>query len=415
MAVLGIVAEFNPFHNGHLHLVEEALKKENFSAAVCVMSGNFLQRGEPALCDKWSRAEMAVRCGLDLVIELPFCFAVRSAWYFARGAVNLLAQTGVVTHLAFGSESGDINGLNAVASVLASEPDEFKNNLRSQLNKGLNYPAARSLALQDYLSSTPDLEHLLMGPNNILGIEYLRVIIENCLPLIPLTIPRQGNYHDPSLDYFSSATAIRKSLEQNQSLQLVATAMPKACLERLEKDIFVGRAPVHTDALEQAVFFQLRSRSTAQLQTIYEVNEGLENRLHNAAITSHTLEELRHRVKSKRYSLTRINRTLLYSLLALSKTQMQVFDLNGPQYIHVLAFSAKGQEILQEMKIKCTLPVLSRGSDVKQAYMGVFGRQVQDMIAVDVLADDLYVLGFPNPQHRQGAQAFTSTPFILSD
>ena len=119
MAVLGIVAEFNPFHNGHLHLVEEALKKDTFSASVCVMSGNFLQRGEPALCDKWSRAEMAVRCGLDLIIELPFCFAVRSAWYFARGAVNLLAQTGVVTHLAFGSESGDINSLNAIASILA--------------------------------------------------------------------------------------------------------------------------------------------------------------------------------------------------------------------------------------------------------------------------------------------------------
>jgi len=415
MAVLGIVAEFNPFHNGHLHLVQEALKKESFSAAVCVMSGNFLQRGEPALCDKWSRAEMAVRCGLDLVIELPFCFAVRSAWHFARGAVNLLAQTGVVTHLAFGSESGDITRLNAIASVLASEPDEFKTSLRSQLDKGLNYPAARSLALQNYLSSTPDLEHLLIGPNNILSIEYLRVIKENCLPMIPLTIPRQGNYHDPSLGYFPSATAIRKSLEQNQSLQHIAPAMPKNCLERLKKDISLGRAPVHSDALEQAIFFQLRSRSTAQLQEIYEVAEGLENRLHNAAITSHTLEELRHRVKSKRYSLTRINRTLLYSLLALSKTQMQAFDLDGPQYIHVLAFSAKGQEILQEMKIKCLLPILNRGSEVKQAYMGGFGRQVRDMIAIDVLADDLYALGFPNPQHRQGAQAFTSTPFILSD
>jgi phosphate acetyltransferase len=274
MAVLGIVAEFNPFHNGHLHLVQEALKKESFSAAVCVMSGNFLQRGEPALCDKWSRAEMAVRCGLDLVIELPFCFAVRSAWHFARGAVNLLAQTGVVTHLAFGSESGDITRLNAIASVLASEPDEFKTSLRSQLDKGLNYPAARSLALQDYLSSTPDLEHLLIGPNNILSIEYLRVIKENCLPMIPLTIPRQGNYHDPSLGYFPSATAIRKSLEQNQSLQHIAPAMPKNCLERLKKDISLGRAPVHSDALEQAIFFQLRSRSTAQLQEIYEVADG---------------------------------------------------------------------------------------------------------------------------------------------
>ncbi len=415
MAVLGIVAEFNPFHNGHLHLVEEALKKDTFSASVCVMSGNFLQRGEPALCDKWSRAEMAVRCGLDLIIELPFCFAVRSAWYFARGAVNLLAQTGVVTHLAFGSESGDINSLNAIASILASEPDEFKSSLRSHLHKGLNYPVARSLALQDYISSTPDLENLLMGPNNILGLEYLRVIKEDCLPLIPFTIPRQGNFHDPVLGHFSSATAIRKSLEQNQSLQQITPAMPKVCLTRLEKEISLGRAPVHTDALEQAIFFQLRSRSTAQLQEIYEVTEGLENRLHNAAITSHTLEELRHQVKSKRYSLTRINRTLLYSLLALSKTQMQAFDLNGPQYIHVLAFSAKGQEILQEMKIKCTLPVLNRGSEVKQAYIGGFGKHVQEMITIDVLADDLYVLGFPNPQHRQGAQAFTSTPFILTD
>ncbi|NLB87935.1 MAG: nucleotidyltransferase family protein, partial [Syntrophomonadaceae bacterium] len=146
MSILGIVAEFNPFHNGHQYLINTVKEKYNFDAIVCVMSGNFTQRGEPAICNKWARAEMALNAGVDLVIELPFCFATRSAYYFAKGAIELLELTKVVTHIAFGSEMGDIEQLKDIARLLNEEPDDYKKLLKKQLNKGFSYPMARSIA-----------------------------------------------------------------------------------------------------------------------------------------------------------------------------------------------------------------------------------------------------------------------------
>lgn len=162
MAVLGIIAEFNPLHNGHLHLLQEAHNHEQFDAAVCVMSGNFLQRGDPAICNKWSRAEMALQSGIDLVIELPFCFAVRSAYYFARGAIQLLTRTGVVTHLAFGSEIGNIDTLKSISTIIANEPENYKSLLKKYLSQGLNFPSARSKTMQSLLGTPHDAAACLM-------------------------------------------------------------------------------------------------------------------------------------------------------------------------------------------------------------------------------------------------------------
>lgn len=415
VAVLGIVAEYNPFHNGHLYLMEKAQQEENFAAIIVVMSGNFLQRGEPALCDKWSRAEMALSCGADLVIELPFGFAARSAYYFARGALQLLHRTGVVTHLAFGVESDNLPLLKNIAGIISSEPPEYKTILKRHLSSGLSFPLSRSLALQEYAGQPQsEWQQTMLGPNNILALEYLHVIAKERLPFIPLAINRRGSsYHSPELSQYSSATAIRQALLGNVHSNEIAPSLPVPCLEILQREIARGRAPIQANMLEQAILYKLRTTPVEALSEIYEVSEGLEFRIKAAANTSGSLEELRQSIKSKRYSLSRINRTLLYSLFDLSKNQINSFDKEGPLYLHLLGFSAKGQKILQELKIKSAVKIFNRGSDMKRCYDETRDTVLGDMIAADALATDVYSLLFPTPSARAGGRDFTSSPVIV--
>ncbi len=412
MAILGIIAEYNPFHNGHLYLLEKSRQQGDFSATVAVMSGNFLQRGEPAFCDKWARAEMALNAGVDLLIELPFCFATRSAYYFAKGAVQLLQRSGVVTHLAFGSESGQLSRLQEIAGILAHEPESYKTALKKGLSQGLSFPLARSSALQEYMGGEKkQLQEILPGPNNILALEYLRVIEEEEIPLLPLTIPRQGSsFHSSDLSPYSSARAIRQALYQNSNWEKITSSIPPATKKILQREIALGRAPIGPDNLEQAIMVNLRLVSTDYLKEIYEVSEGLEFRIKEAANSCGTLEELRQFIKSKRYSLTRINRTLLYTLFALSKNQVELYDQHGPQYLHILGFSAKGQEILQKIKIKSELKIFSRGSEMKKARDENQGTALAEMIKLDCRATDVYSLLFPDPATRRAGRDFTTSP-----
>ncbi|MBC7075122.1 MAG: nucleotidyltransferase [Syntrophomonadaceae bacterium] len=414
MAVLGIVAEYNPFHNGHLHLLNEANKAADFSATVCVMSGNFLQRGEPAICDKWARAEMALKCGVDLVIELPFCFAVRSAYHFAKNAVELLYRTGVVTHIAFGSESGHIHTLKTLATLLTNEPEQYKALLKKYLSQGLSFPLARSRALQHFLGNDiSKLHEVLSGPNNILAIEYLRAIEERNIPLIPLTVARKGSaYHSTDLSKYASATAIRKALTKNNGIEVVTAALPPSSLDILTREIRSGHAPVLFNSLEQAILAKLRTISTNDLKAIYEVSEGLEHRFKNAATSCSTLDELRQLVKSKRYNLTRINRTLLYSLFNLTKNQAHLFDQHGPLYLHILGFSTKGQKILQKIKIKSQVKIFHRGRDIKDAFDENQDNVLGNMVCLDVRATDVYSLLLPNIKARKGGKDFTTSPVM---
>jgi len=411
VAVLGIVAEFNPFHNGHQYLLKQAIDQIQPSAVICVMSGPFTQRGEPAICSKWARAEMALQAGFDLVIELPFCFAARSAYYFARGALLTLHQTGVVSHIAFGSESGRLEPLTSVARLLASEPEAYRSLLKHYLAQGLSFPVARSHALQNSLPD-PDLQigELLRGSNNILGIEYLHVIYEEKLPLVPITISRQGSaYHSTELGSYASASAIRQAAGKAAPSPLISPAMPLSSWDILQREIDRGCAPVLPNALEQSILFRLRSVSKADLAKIYEVTEGLENRIKDAARTCATLDSIRHRIKSKRYSLTRIDRVLLYALLSLSKEQIGSFDRTGPQYLHILGFSSKGQKILQSIKNKSSLDVLVRGQDVARV-LNNSDHPGAPMLTLDVLATDIYTLLFPHPPQRTAGRDFNTPP-----
>lgn len=413
MAVLGIVAEFNPFHNGHLHLLQQSRLSGNFSATVCVMSGSFMQRGEPALCNKWARAKMALGSGVDLVIELPFCFSVRSAYYFARGAIQLLARTGVVTHIAFGSESGDLDTLKPLSRIITTEPLDFQQHLKHYLGQGLSYPVARACALEQYLhGQINNLKDILASPNNILALEYLRVIDEDSLSLVPLTVTRDDSgYHSTVLNPVASASAIRHALENRQKLDSIASSLPAGSLAILKEEIEQGRAPVSYDALSPLILANLRTSSPEKLRNIYEVSEGLEYRIIQSAQMCGSINELTHSIKSKRYSLTRVNRILLYSLCDLAKDQIEAFDKCGPLYLHILGFSPKGRKILQMIQDKSEIAVFNRGKDVKAAMNGE-SNIMQQMLRFDIKATDLYTLFYPAPGQRKGCLDFTTSPVV---
>ncbi len=414
MQVLGIIAEYNPFHNGHLYLIEEARKRQHFDAVLSIMSGNFVQRGEPAVCSKWDRAEMALRSGVDLVIELPFIYAVRSAYYFARGAIESLYRTGIVSHLAFGSESGNLEQLQDIAKIITNEPEDYKFILKQKLALGLSYPAARARALHDYLGhNSLEMEGLLSGPNNILALEYLRVIEEMNLPLKPLTISRKGQgYHDSSLSTptLASATAIRRALFEHQNFEDIQVNMPWASWEVLRQAINSGQAPVLSDSLEQAILSRLRTLSIHEIRQLYEVTEGLEFRIFEASRSCGTLAGLRQHIKSRRYSLTRIRRILLYSIFGVKSSLVDEFDKAGPAYLHILGFSNRGKQILKEINHRSSLQVLNRGKDVKSFYEENKGYPSGYMLDLDIKATDIYSLLLPDPGARIGARDYTTSP-----
>lgn len=413
MAVLGVVSEYNPFHNGHQYLFDKAGQTENFDAIICVMSGNFTQRGEAAIFNKWSRAEMALRSGADLIIELPFCFAVRSAYYFARGALQLLQRTGVVTHLAFGCENNHLPTLKGVADILCHEPDEFKTLLKKNLSDGLSFPLARSRALQSHLNS--DLSGTLLGPNNILAIEYLRILQEENIDFQPIAIKRSGShYHDTEVSPLPSATAIRQALAHSSDLSSLQSSLPPGSLEVAERELAGGRYSSGLESIERSIIMMIRSMSIDQLRSIYEISDGLEYRIKEAANNAGTLNQLLTQIKSKRYNMTRICRSLLYILFSLTSHQMNNFDRFGPQYLHLLGFSAKGQKILQAMKINSQLTVVNRASDMKKICEENPHSVLSQMANLDRHATDVYSLLYDNPDQRRGSLDYITSPVIVS-
>jgi predicted nucleotidyltransferase len=410
MTAFGIIAEFNPFHNGHLHLLQEAKKAFPDAPCICVMSGNFLQRGEAAWCSKWSRSAMALHAGADLIIELPVCYAVRSAYFFARGAIQVLEDTGVVSHLVFGSESGNLDELQKISSLLCNESFEYQQILKEHLSQGYSFARARSLTLQK-ITGHPHLNELLLQPNNILALEYLHVLNERKSPISAITFPRLGaGYHSDDLSALASASAIRTALAKEQNLAAVAPSVPPYTLRIMAEEISHGHAPIEAGTLEQSILLKLRLSSASDLADIYEISEGLENRIIKAAGQSGNLSDLKYKIKSKRFSLSRINRILLYCLWDLRKNQIARFDQGGPQYLHILGFSPSGQKILQEIKSQSFLPIFSRGSDIKKACYDNNKPLLQEMLNLDRRATDIYSLLHPDPSTRGSGLDFTTSP-----
>lgn len=413
MNIVGIIAEYNPFHNGHLFHLRAAKEKCGAQYALCVMSGHFLQRGEPALFDKWSRAAMAVSAGADLVVELPFVYACRSAGVFAQGGVTLLASTGIVTHLCFGSEHGSLAELQKIAALLAEETPAFKSLLQEKLLTGLSYPAARHAALQQYCQladgQTSCNLDVLTHPNNTLGIEYLIALTKLGWPIKPMTLKRcTSNYHDKIIDGpIASATALRNLLETDGLTEKIQLAVPAPVLSRMANCMRQSRGPVFTADYGRIILSCLRRTPRKELASILDVNEGLEYKLKEAANTVSSLESLVTALKSKRYTRTRLQRILTYCLLDFKKYPVERLSQAGPQYLRVLAFSEQGQDLLKLLKKTASLPVMHRPSKYTRSTIDAPVSSLEQMLQFDILATDLYVLGCPQPQ-RGGLDYLTS-------
>ncbi len=351
MKKLGIIAEYNPFHEGHKYLIEEAKKKTGAEQVIAVMSGNFTQRGYPAIYDKWSRTECAIKNGVNLVLELPVCYACNSAEYFAKGGVEVMEGLGCVDYLAFGSESGNIKGLLQAATALKENESKIIKIVQEKTKKGLSYPKAREAAVME-LRLEENLS-LIREPNNILGIEYLKQI--NTLE--PVTLKRIGAGHH------QSASEIRKVMREKEGERI----------ESLERNYY------------RLVAGRILQMSPDELDKVFSSGEGLGNKLKQEIRYAHDFEELVERIKSKAYTRTRITRLLTHIVLGINEEVMR----KAVPYIRILGFDCTGAIILKEMKKKkcANLPVLTNINKEKENYP-----EIETTLEKDILAADLYNL-----------------------
>ena len=379
MRVVGLIAEYNPFHNGHKYHIEKAKELAKADFVVVVMSGNFVQRGNPAIMPKHLRAEMALKSGANLVIELPVCYATGTAEQFAYGAVSLLDKLGCVDVLCFGSECGDIQSLKSLAQILCDEPAEYKENLQFNLRSGMSFPLARQKAIQS-LSENEDLAELLEQPNNILGIEYLKALYRLGSMIEPMTIRREvSHYHDTDLqEQFSSASALRNTIADGDFAQLYGQ-IPSECMPLLE-DGYEVRYPVYANDFSLLLKYKLLHETSTSLIEYADVSEELANRICNRLNDYVSFDQFCELLKTKEITYTRISRALIHILLGVKKS-----DYHEIGYARVLGFHSSASVLLSELKKSSSIPLLSKlGKDDALSDLS------RNMLETDVFASNLY-------------------------
>lgn len=400
MTVCGVVAEYNPFHAGHAHHIAQTRRVlGGDSAIVCAMSGNFVQRGDLAVMEKYARAEAAVRCGADLVLETPLAACLSSAEGFARGAVSLLDTLGCVTHLSFGAEQADLALLQRAAGLSRGQSEA----LRQALAAGLPYAAAMQQAVS---AADPAAGALLASPNNTLGVEYLRALATLHSLIQPLAVERKGGAHDSDTpaDGLPSASYLRGLLAGGDT-GTCRPLMPEASFAVLEREIQQGAAPVTRSAVDQAVLAHLRRLDADALLPFCSGDEGLAYRLADAVRDNPSFSAVCAAAQTRRYPLARVRRVLLRAWLDLPQSVPP-----EPEYVRVLAIGRQGRALLRRMKDTCALPVIIKPVTERSLPEGL-----QPALARDALADDLYALAYPAPERRVGGGHFRKTPFCLTD
>lgn len=388
--ILGIICEYNPFHNGHLYHIKESKKQVNPDYTIAVMSGNFTQRGDTAIVDKWARTEMALRNGIDLVIELPLIYSISSSENFAQGAIKILSQIQKNMTISFGSECGDINILEDIANVIVKEPPEYKAILKHELDKGLPYPKARENAVLMYLNNIRKYANILSCPNNILAIEYIKALKYLKSKMEYITVKRIGTDYNSSKTYknFASASAIREKFNTKQD---ILEFMPKSSYNIIQNRLKYGQYVNNIKTFEKEILYKLRTMSVEEIADIQDVSEGLENKIKKAANSCNTLDELIEKIKSKRYTLTRINRILLYCLFDITKQDILESYRRKP-YIRVLGMNDNGRMLISNiLKNNKNLPVITSLKKFEEKNTNKF---YQYLLEKDVLATNIYTLGY---------------------
>lgn len=378
MIATGVIVEYNPFHNGHLHHIKESRQKTDADVVIAVMSGHFLQRGEPALLNKWARAEMALNNGVDLVIELPYPFATGYSQEFAHGGVVLLEALNC-KFISFGSEHGSIERFKATYDAFNAHSDELNKTIHESIKSGVSYPQALNKAHQ-LLEEKYNLQLLdLSKPNNILGYHYFEEIQNQQAHIEPITIQRiAAGYHE-QIDVqknIASATGIRKELFENKNLHAIEQFLPSksyAILENTSKF-------VNWDQYYPYLRFTILRHTADQLKQYVDITEGIENLLLQAAKKCASFEQFMQKIKSKRFTWTRLQRMLTHILIGYTKEMKE--KIQSPAYIRILGMTEIGQKYLKEQKKSIQLPLISK-----------IGKEFEELLALDLRATDLYMIG----------------------
>ncbi|WML49359.1 nucleotidyltransferase [Neobacillus sp. PS3-34] len=365
MKAVGLIVEYNPFHNGHAYHLQSSREAAGADVVIAVMSGNFLQRGEPALVSKWTRSKMALLGGADIVLELPYLFATQKAETFANGAVSILEAAGCES-LCFGSENGDISSFTNTLNFLAENNEEFEKKINQYIKTGVSYPKAQSLSFTE-LASDKNLLNL-SKPNNILGYEYIKAIMRQKSSIKPMTIQRkQAEYHDEhfSSATIASATSIRKAIfGDTADREQIGQFIPSSTLELLENYYNVYGLFHNWESYWPLLKFRLLQMNSEELRTIYEIEEGLENRLLRAAANAESFSGFMEEVKTKRYTWTRLQRICVHILTNARKEEMLAGNEKA-SYLRLLGMSQNGRDYLKKMKSHFSLPLVSRLSSSK--------------------------------------------------
>ena len=396
MKSCGLVVEYNPFHNGHLYHVKEARKITQADVIIAIMSGSFLQRGEPAIVDKYHRTKMALQSGVDLVIELPYAFAVQNSRLFAKGAVQLLHALNS-THICFGSESGKIDPFMTHYKHMKQNKSQYQHTLKSLLSQGLSFPAASKHALEITL---PELSLDITKPNNILGFSYVKEILDANLPIQIHTIKRIHNdYHDVKItNSIASATSIRTELfKEKSSQQAIQSTIPQTTHKQLmsyKKKVGIWH---HWEHYFPYLHYQVIKMSTNDLAQIEGVDEGIEHRLKRTATSANSFTDWMEQLKTKRYTWTRLQRMFVHILTHTTKQQLEPLkELNKMPYIRVLGMNTIGQKYLNEQRNRRIAPFISR-----------YSSNMHPLLAIEEKVSRVYYCPLPhNKQKKMIRQEF---------
>ena len=388
MIINGIVAEYNPFHNGHLYQLNDAKEKNNADYTIIVMSGNFVQRGAPALLDKYTRTKMALSCGADLVLELPCIYACSSAEYFATGAVSLLDKLGIVNHICFGSECGDTSVLTKIAEILACEPEGYTNSLKDYLKHGFSYPSARTQALLHYAPEFHEYRDVLSSPNNILGMEYIKALIRRNSSIIPYTTTRYGSdYHDKAFgEYNCSALDIREAVFNGSDTETLSLQMPAQAYEILT-DCFASIAPVSSNAFSGLLHYKLLLEAENGYTDYLDVTQELSDRIVKNLYSFSSFHGFCELLKTKDITYTRISRCLLHILLDIKKTDLEAcLKLDYTPYARVLGFRKDAELLLKEIKQASSIPLITKLADAQK----LLSEDAYQMLQKDLKRSSIY-------------------------
>lgn len=395
MKVVGIVAEYNPFHNGHQYQIQEAKKQTGADYVIVVMSGNFLQRGGPAIIHKYARTKAALEGGADLVFELPVVYSTASAELFALGAVSLLDKLRIVDYLCFASELGDIEPLITLATYLHDDSDKYNTDINKFMKKGFSYPEARQAAISKNKTNIDD--KIISSPNNILAIEYIKALLNLKSAIKPITISRiESAYHEPNLNNkfsqksspISSATAIRKAIALKSNKNSIKAHLPRPSFNILKEE-YEKTFPIYEDDFSLLLKYKLLGESNKSLKEYIDVSTDLANRIKKLNPREYNFTSLAKEIKSKNWTLARINRSLIHILLNLKSKNLELYNNTGySQYARLLGLNKDSSALISAIKKNGKIPIITKLSD---SYDKLPQTGLQ-MINEDIFATDLYNL-----------------------